>query len=906
MATPESNSKRLRELYKSAADMSDLKSLSTRVNAMKQRSGNLPVGARGQISKSPSDFNRGEAGVGQANGGAGSSARGEAGRQNFREQYAVARRFAKEARTTLKRKAQVSSPFLEMGAAAAFAPFDVNRDGLVTKKEFHAALQCVAPSATEVETKQILEEVDPCGRGGDLVNYRAFTDLVHESDGASSSARPRAGHASPSPLVGGSTASSDTKGAEDRLLSRFTASSSRLRHAMKRADTDYDGRLDATQFSRSLKQLNVDVNPKQVDDLIARYDVDGNGTIAYDHFVDSIDRAKNTSRARSPTSLAKEVVDKIFKNSSVEMMAKHFRDLNTSKDGTLAPETVERGLRLQGATLSKTDMDSLLDSTRSNANGQRIDYRKLVNLMANADRPEDHFSTRRSTVRRRDGATAEQKQPPGGSNPASAMWWARSEGKEASENRCIVDDTVVRSLNGKITHRRANLHQQKSSVLVVDPAPAGQRERTQMERSEAIVQQKIIRAVDDNLGHVQQMFDSKAAEGLGTDRLTHSELREGLKDCGVQLGNEDFNRLVGVTDPTNQGDVSFGEIEQVMHRQGADREGAHQHPGHGGRGAKGAHYLQTTEKMHAAGRPSSWQTSLLYQDSQQELLATDSRHGIASPSPRAGGNPTFHSSMRTEPSREWIAENRRGAASPTGGTRPNASVGFGRATGNVLVADFMRGSLPAEAPAAHLFAPNGMPVAPKGRRQLHTAANLHGKESGNRAKVLLCDEKSVGLEWNGQGPEEYRPQRRSQVFLYGEDAAGMRTVDSRSLRRMVPDFSKSNGHYSDGVAESLGHLTFHHDTPGKPARGKKAHRRRGKRAAKTHQRNTSSFSHSRSLGKRDAKPKTPSRGPTTFGRGSRDSTFASPLVPSGGIRKPYRILTPTMAPPPPPPPSVPL
>ena len=45
-----------------------------------------------------------------------------------------------------------------------------------------------------------------------------------------------------------------------------------------------------------------------------------------------IDSEKNrnlgSQRSRSPSSLAKEVVDKMFKNSSVEMMAKHFRDLN--------------------------------------------------------------------------------------------------------------------------------------------------------------------------------------------------------------------------------------------------------------------------------------------------------------------------------------------------------------------------------------------------------------------------------------------------------------------------------------------------------------------------------------------------------------------------------------------------
>ena len=83
----------------------------------------------------------------------------------------------------------------------------------------------------------------------------------------------------------------------------------------------------------------------------------------------SIRREKNrnlsSQRGRSPSSLAKEVVDKMFKNSSVEMMAKHFRDLNVEKCGTLDGEVVERGLRLQGANLSQQDMKEFLDAMKS-------------------------------------------------------------------------------------------------------------------------------------------------------------------------------------------------------------------------------------------------------------------------------------------------------------------------------------------------------------------------------------------------------------------------------------------------------------------------------------------------------------------------------------------------------------
>ena len=201
--------------------------------------------------------------------------------------------------------------------------------------------------------------------------------------------------------------------AENRLLSRFSGSSSRLRHAFRRADTDGDHRLDSTQFQRTLLKLNVDVDKKQVDKIIAKYDEDNNGTIDYDKFVDSIETAKSSiednnggRKSRSPSTLAKEVVDKMFKNSSVEMMAKHFRDLNVEKCGTLDAGTIERGLRLQGANLSQKDMNILLDATKSPYKKNRVDYRKLVDLMQNADLPEEQFvnvPSAHSSFRKHDG-----------------------------------------------------------------------------------------------------------------------------------------------------------------------------------------------------------------------------------------------------------------------------------------------------------------------------------------------------------------------------------------------------------------------------------------------------------------------------------------------------------------------
>ena len=49
-----------------------------------------------------------------------------------------------------------------------------------------------------------------------------------------------------------------------------------------------------TNLKRSLLKLNVDIDENQIDKLIAKYDVDSNGTVDYGKLVDSIDSEKKT------------------------------------------------------------------------------------------------------------------------------------------------------------------------------------------------------------------------------------------------------------------------------------------------------------------------------------------------------------------------------------------------------------------------------------------------------------------------------------------------------------------------------------------------------------------------------------------------------------------------------------
>eukprot|EP00943_MAST-04B_sp_MAST-4B-sp1_P008748 g8748.t1 len=774
--------------------------------------------------------------------------------------------------------------------ANAFKPFDVNRDGLVTRKEFHRGLQSVAPKTTLEDTKQLLESVTSTYGDGDLVPYANVSNMIakisneqHDTFKKMESERLKIERIS-------MQTSKHADLAENRLLTRFSGSSSRLRHALKCADTDGDHRLDPTQFKRSLLQLNVDINENQIDKLIAKYDVDNNGTIDYDKFVDSIETAKNNTsgkngerKSRSPSSLAKDVVDKMFKNSSVEMMAKHFRDLNIEKCGTLDSDTVERGLRLQGANLSKKDMDALLHATKSPYKKNRVDYRKLVNLMQNADLPEEQFQNP-SSNNKTSSPTVKNLAQNGNYNISTKInssnnipWWDR---QNQDQNFRVADDgsetiiessaeKTVKALNGRQTRRRASLHLQKTDILPTSSPLAAKskyflanngviskggdgihlrknimntfgRERTKLERTEAIINSRIANAIDDKMNRLKQVYDDKAYCSSGSSSLTYKQLRNGFRDCGINLGTEDFNRLVSTADKSNVGTVSFDNIVNVVKKSslGIPKDVTY---------FANQHYTKTSNKVIAAGRPSNTNHNVVYNDGG---IATNDANSNNAQSKSyymssslfqnkdiyQDAAPTYVTSVMRQPSTEFLANNRRKSASPSGSSiRPNTSVEFGRSTGNILLADSLVGKIPLEYPQGHLYGQSGHAVARDGRRQMKQPEQLSEKESGHRLKDLLYNSgAAIGAD---ETDVNYGVSKRINVSLHGRDAAGRRTVDSRALRRRVAP--EVNIHGSEGVTASFN--ANNSNRKNKQQKGKQ--RRSGKR--RIGKKNVSQFHHNR-------------------------------------------------------------
>ena len=87
-------------------------------------------------------------------------------------------------------------------------------------------------------------------------------------------------------------------------------------------------------------------------------------------------------------------------------------------------------------------------------------------------------------------------------------------------------------------------------------------------------------------------------------------MKNGFRDCGIQLGNEDFNRFVSAADRRNRGRVSFEDVRNMVQQKssgiGKDKKHADQQK-----------YAATSSKAMPAGRPSSKNHTVEYDNTKR-------------------------------------------------------------------------------------------------------------------------------------------------------------------------------------------------------------------------------------------------------------------------------------------------
>jgi calmodulin len=129
----------------------------------------------------------------------------------------------------------------------AFSLFDKDGDGTITTKELGTVMRSLGQNPTEAELQDMINEVDADGNG--TIDFPEFLTMMARK-------------------------MKDTDSAEE------------IKEAFKVFDKDGNGFISAAELRHIMTNLGEKLTDEEVDEMIREADVDGDGQINYDEFVD--------------------------------------------------------------------------------------------------------------------------------------------------------------------------------------------------------------------------------------------------------------------------------------------------------------------------------------------------------------------------------------------------------------------------------------------------------------------------------------------------------------------------------------------------------------------------------------------------------------------------------------------
>ena len=129
---------------------------------------------------------------------------------------------------------------------AAFELFDKDRNGKITSKELGTVMRGLGQNPTEEELKQMIREVDLDGNG--TIDFKEFLCLMVKK-----------------------MKDTDT---DEELLEAF-----------KVFDRDGNGFITSHELRNIMIQLEEDLTPEEIEEMVREADINNDGTIDLDEFV---------------------------------------------------------------------------------------------------------------------------------------------------------------------------------------------------------------------------------------------------------------------------------------------------------------------------------------------------------------------------------------------------------------------------------------------------------------------------------------------------------------------------------------------------------------------------------------------------------------------------------------------
>ncbi|CAK0828836.1 unnamed protein product [Prorocentrum cordatum] len=171
---------------------------------------------------------------------------------------------------------------------------------------------------------------------------------------------------------------------EQDILTRIASSVARLgrrpEDLFRQLDANNDGRLGRHELEPTLRSLQPDLSPQQLDALFRLFDSDGNGEVELLEFCGALDNPAGRRRDRAPASAQgpaavgsqHDVLARI--SSSIARLGRRpdelFFQLDANRDGRLTRQELEPTLRSLQPDISPQQLDAIIRRFDIDGNGE--------------------------------------------------------------------------------------------------------------------------------------------------------------------------------------------------------------------------------------------------------------------------------------------------------------------------------------------------------------------------------------------------------------------------------------------------------------------------------------------------------------------------------------------------------
>ena len=170
----------------------------------------------------------------------------------------------------------------------------------------------------------------------------------------------------------------------------------KLRSHIKPEETEYDCLLRAfrlfdangnnqicfREFSRAIANFGCNFSAKRLQDVFAKHDADGSGSLDYEEFASMFKTPDNFAQKVKPNSVLKQVKDELIRRGAhgIRGCGIIFRRMDDNGDKHLDKYEFQWGLRENGHVLNPKQMDELFNFFDENGDG-RISYDEFLKAL---------------------------------------------------------------------------------------------------------------------------------------------------------------------------------------------------------------------------------------------------------------------------------------------------------------------------------------------------------------------------------------------------------------------------------------------------------------------------------------------------------------------------------------------